>query len=152
MPLQLFTGHFRGFSQNSTCWDGKAFHWSLLTSHCKAGRKCVEFTLSLSGSLPGKQKVFGLSAGLLRCLCRLGQPHGKVCLEFFIHFYYSVPIQFVSNVCVHIWPSLTATDLCIVPQITQQVGRCGPVAGAVDSAEMILCSQVVESLVRITCC
>uniref|UniRef100_A0A3Q3WNA7 Uncharacterized protein n=1 Tax=Mola mola TaxID=94237 RepID=A0A3Q3WNA7_MOLML len=30
--------------------------------------------------------------------------------------------------------------------ITQQVGRCGPVAGAVDSAEIILCSQLVESL------
>ncbi|XP_053188901.1 prominin-2 [Scomber japonicus] len=30
--------------------------------------------------------------------------------------------------------------------ITQQVGRCGPVAGAVDSVEIILCSQMVESL------
>lgn len=30
--------------------------------------------------------------------------------------------------------------------ITQQVGRCGPVAGAVDSAEIILCSHIVESL------
>lgn len=30
--------------------------------------------------------------------------------------------------------------------ITQQVGRCGPVAGAVDSAEVILCSYIVESL------
>ncbi|CAK6982882.1 prominin-2 [Scomber scombrus] len=30
--------------------------------------------------------------------------------------------------------------------ITQQVGRCGPVAEAVDSAEIILCSQMVESL------
>lgn len=93
MPLQLFTGHFRGFSQNSTCWDGKAFHWSLMTSHCKAGRKCVEFTLCLSGSLPGKQKVFGLSAGLLHCLCRLGQPHGKVC--FVILCLYSLYQMFV---------------------------------------------------------
>ncbi|XP_074501870.1 prominin-2 [Sebastes fasciatus] len=30
--------------------------------------------------------------------------------------------------------------------ITQQVGRCGPVAAAVDSAEIILCSHIVESL------
>ncbi|KAK2824270.1 hypothetical protein Q5P01_021445 [Channa striata] len=30
--------------------------------------------------------------------------------------------------------------------ITQQVGRCQPVAGVVDSMEMILCSQMVESL------
>ncbi|XP_068578924.1 prominin-2 [Cebidichthys violaceus] len=30
--------------------------------------------------------------------------------------------------------------------ITQQVGRCGPVAGAVDSVEIILCSYIVESL------
>uniref|UniRef100_A0A3Q1AWX0 Prominin 2 n=1 Tax=Amphiprion ocellaris TaxID=80972 RepID=A0A3Q1AWX0_AMPOC len=30
--------------------------------------------------------------------------------------------------------------------ITQQVGRCGPVAGAVDSAEIILCEYMVESL------
>ncbi|XP_070834327.1 prominin-2 [Chaetodon trifascialis] len=30
--------------------------------------------------------------------------------------------------------------------ITQQVGRCGPVAGAVDSVEIILCSHMVESL------
>lgn len=30
--------------------------------------------------------------------------------------------------------------------ITQQVGRCGPVAGAVDSAEIVLCSHIVESL------
>lgn len=30
--------------------------------------------------------------------------------------------------------------------ITQQVGRCGPVAGAVDSVEIIVCSQSVESL------
>ncbi|KAM9847637.1 prominin-2 [Aulostomus maculatus] len=30
--------------------------------------------------------------------------------------------------------------------ITKQVGRCGPVAGAVDSAAMILCSHMVESL------
>ncbi|XP_076017000.1 prominin-2 isoform X2 [Genypterus blacodes] len=30
--------------------------------------------------------------------------------------------------------------------ITQQVGRCGPVAEAVDTAEMVLCTQVVESL------
>uniref|UniRef100_A0A3Q1F1R5 Prominin 2 n=1 Tax=Acanthochromis polyacanthus TaxID=80966 RepID=A0A3Q1F1R5_9TELE len=30
--------------------------------------------------------------------------------------------------------------------ITQQVGRCGPVAGAVDSAEIILCAYMVESL------
>ncbi|XP_041803369.1 prominin-2 [Chelmon rostratus] len=30
--------------------------------------------------------------------------------------------------------------------ITQQVGRCGPVAGAVDSVENILCSNIVESL------
>ncbi|XP_017268210.1 prominin-2 [Kryptolebias marmoratus] len=30
--------------------------------------------------------------------------------------------------------------------ITQHVGRCGPVAGAVDSAEVIFCSNVVESL------
>nr|XP_046257014.1 prominin-2 [Scatophagus argus] len=30
--------------------------------------------------------------------------------------------------------------------ITQEVGRCGPVAGAVDSAETVLCSQMVESL------
>ncbi|KAM8859058.1 prominin-2 isoform 2-T3 [Spinachia spinachia] len=30
--------------------------------------------------------------------------------------------------------------------ITQQVGRCGPVAGAVDSIEIILCSYIVESL------
>lgn len=30
--------------------------------------------------------------------------------------------------------------------ITQQVGRCGPVAEAVDSGEIILCSHIVESL------
>ncbi|XP_041866126.1 prominin-2 [Melanotaenia boesemani] len=30
--------------------------------------------------------------------------------------------------------------------ITQQVGRCGPVASAVDSAEVILCANVVEAL------
>ncbi|CAG6017251.1 unnamed protein product [Menidia menidia] len=30
--------------------------------------------------------------------------------------------------------------------LTQQVGRCRPVAGAVDSAEVILCSNLVESL------
>ncbi|XP_031697091.1 prominin-2 isoform X2 [Anarrhichthys ocellatus] len=30
--------------------------------------------------------------------------------------------------------------------ITQQVGRCGPVARAVDSVEIILCSYIVESL------
>ncbi|KAK5853993.1 hypothetical protein PBY51_015098 [Eleginops maclovinus] len=30
--------------------------------------------------------------------------------------------------------------------ITQQVGRCGPVAGAVDSVDNILCSHVAESL------
>ncbi|XP_071386550.1 prominin-2 [Centroberyx affinis] len=30
--------------------------------------------------------------------------------------------------------------------ITQQLGRCGPVAGAVDSAEIIICSHMVESL------
>ncbi|KAA8583823.1 hypothetical protein FQN60_015031 [Etheostoma spectabile] len=34
----------------------------------------------------------------------------------------------------------------IVRTITQQVGRCGPVAGAVDSVEIILCSHIVESL------
>uniref|UniRef100_A0A3P9LNM6 Prominin-1-A n=1 Tax=Oryzias latipes TaxID=8090 RepID=A0A3P9LNM6_ORYLA len=30
--------------------------------------------------------------------------------------------------------------------ITRQLGRCGPVAGAVDSAEVILCAYTVESL------
>uniref|UniRef100_A0A667YAG2 Prominin 2 n=1 Tax=Myripristis murdjan TaxID=586833 RepID=A0A667YAG2_9TELE len=30
--------------------------------------------------------------------------------------------------------------------ITQQIGRCGPVSGAVDSAEIIICSHMVESL------
>uniref|UniRef100_A0A3B3B9Y9 Prominin 2 n=1 Tax=Oryzias melastigma TaxID=30732 RepID=A0A3B3B9Y9_ORYME len=30
--------------------------------------------------------------------------------------------------------------------ITQQLGRCGPVAGAVDSAEAIVCAYMVESL------
>lgn len=35
------------------------------------------------------------------------------------------------------------------PQITQYVGRCGPVAGAVDSAENIVCFNMVEPLVRI---
>ncbi|KAM6956536.1 prominin-2 [Aplochiton taeniatus] len=30
--------------------------------------------------------------------------------------------------------------------ITQQIGRCGPVAQAVDTAEIIVCSQMVESL------
>ncbi|XP_073338417.1 prominin-2 isoform X2 [Pagrus major] len=30
--------------------------------------------------------------------------------------------------------------------ITQQVGRCGPVAGAVDSVDIIVCSHMVESL------
>ncbi|KAG8000096.1 Prominin-1-A [Nibea albiflora] len=30
--------------------------------------------------------------------------------------------------------------------ITQQVGRCGPVAGSVDSAENLLCANIVESL------
>ena len=40
----------------------------------------------------------------------------------------------------------------ILPQITQQVGRCRPVAGAVDSVEIIVCSHLVESLVRIRCC
>ncbi|KAK1905740.1 Prominin-1-A [Dissostichus eleginoides] len=30
--------------------------------------------------------------------------------------------------------------------ITQQVGRCGPVAGAVDSVDNILCSHLVDSL------
>ncbi|XP_029963108.1 prominin-2 [Salarias fasciatus] len=30
--------------------------------------------------------------------------------------------------------------------ITQQVGRCGPVAGAVDSVEIVLCAYMVESL------
>ncbi|XP_044069096.1 prominin-2 [Siniperca chuatsi] len=30
--------------------------------------------------------------------------------------------------------------------IRQQVGRCGPVAGAVDSVDIILCSHIVESL------
>lgn len=46
---------------------------------------------------------------------------------------------------------LFVTDLCNPPQITQQVGRCGPVAGAVDSVDNILCSHLVDSLVRITC-
>lgn len=36
---------------------------------------------------------------------------------------------------------------CVVPQITQHVGQCGPVAGTVDSAAVILCSEVVNSLV-----
>ncbi|XP_072293589.1 prominin-2 [Eucyclogobius newberryi] len=30
--------------------------------------------------------------------------------------------------------------------ITQEIGRCGPVAGAVNSAEIIVCSNMVESL------
>ncbi|XP_030011452.1 prominin-2 [Sphaeramia orbicularis] len=30
--------------------------------------------------------------------------------------------------------------------ITQEVGRCGPVAGAIDSAQIIICSNMVESL------
>ncbi|XP_033835108.1 prominin-2 [Periophthalmus magnuspinnatus] len=30
--------------------------------------------------------------------------------------------------------------------ITQELGRCGPVAGAVDSANIIICSNMVESL------
>ncbi|KAF7645833.1 hypothetical protein LDENG_00197630 [Lucifuga dentata] len=30
--------------------------------------------------------------------------------------------------------------------VTQQVGRCGPVAGAVDSVNIIVCSNIVESL------
>ncbi|XP_070696693.1 prominin-2 [Pempheris klunzingeri] len=30
--------------------------------------------------------------------------------------------------------------------ITQQVGRCGPVAGAVDTVDIILCSNMVQSL------
>lgn len=30
--------------------------------------------------------------------------------------------------------------------LTQQVGRCGPVAGAVDSVEIVLCDHIVESL------
>ncbi|XP_010735887.3 prominin-2 [Larimichthys crocea] len=30
--------------------------------------------------------------------------------------------------------------------ITQQVGRCGPVAGSVDSVENLLCANIVESL------
>ncbi|XP_069000824.1 prominin-2 [Embiotoca jacksoni] len=36
-----------------------------------------------------------------------------------------------------VWANLT---------ITQQVGRCGPVASAVDSAEVTLCAHIVESL------
>lgn len=38
--------------------------------------------------------------------------------------------------------------MCNSPQITQQVGRCGPVARAVVSAEAVLCLNMVEPLVR----
>uniref|UniRef100_A0A3P8P3Y8 Prominin 2 n=1 Tax=Astatotilapia calliptera TaxID=8154 RepID=A0A3P8P3Y8_ASTCA len=34
----------------------------------------------------------------------------------------------------------------IVKNITQQVGRCGPVAGALDSVDVIVCAYMVESL------
>lgn len=40
-------------------------------------------------------------------------------------------------------------DPRVLPQITEQVGRCGPVAGTVDSAAAILCSQMVDSLVSL---
>ncbi|KAG7236379.1 hypothetical protein INR49_001076 [Caranx melampygus] len=41
----------------------------------------------------------------------------------------------------------TSIDTTIIPQvITQQLGRCWPVAGALNSMETIVCSRVVESL------
>lgn len=52
--------------------------------------------------------------------------------------------------CVLIYELITVTDPCVLPQLTQQVARCGPVAGAVDSFEVILCAYMVESLVRIS--
>lgn len=51
--------------------------------------------------------------------------------------------------CVHEFTFCTIANVCVFPQITQEVGRCKPVAGALDSVEMIFCSQMVESLVRI---
>lgn len=93
--------------------------------------------LSPSASVPGEPKVFGLSAGLLHSLCRLGQRDGK---RLFIH----IVISQMS------WPIRTIADLCIShQQITNELGRCGPVAKAVLSVETILCSQLVDSMVII---
>lgn len=40
-----------------------------------------------------------------------------------------------------------SSDPRVLPQITEEVGRCGPMARTVDSAAVILCSQMVDSLV-----
>lgn len=146
-PSQLFTGHFRGFTQNSTRWDGQTdSSWPPTVKHGENVWNLLSSPLSLSLTITGEQRVFGLSAELLHCLCWLGQPHGKVRSDFF--YCECNQSKYVSR---HI-TVCTVTDLCILPQITQQVGRCGPVAGAVDSVEIILCAHMVESLVRIRCC
>lgn len=66
IPVELLLGHYRGLiSQNSACRENE---WNSL--------------LSPSASVPGEPKTFGLSAGLLHSLCRLGQRDGK---RLFIH-------------------------------------------------------------------
>uniref|UniRef100_A0A3B3S1G8 Prominin-1-A-like n=1 Tax=Paramormyrops kingsleyae TaxID=1676925 RepID=A0A3B3S1G8_9TELE len=49
------------------------------------------------------------------------------------------------------WCSLEVELLSLgrfCPQVTQDVGCCGPVAGALDSLEVVACSYLVDSLVR----
>lgn len=98
---------------------------------------CLQSWVKKCGSLtpvfvlvPGKQKVLGLPDGLLHPVRGLGQPDGKA---------FTTPC-----LCRRL-----TFDPRVLPQITEQVGRCGPVAGTVDSAAVILCSQMVDSLVSI---
>lgn len=92
-------------------------------------KKCGSLTLVFV-LVPGKQEVFGLSDGLLHPVRGLGQPDGEA---------FTTPC-----LC-----GCLTFDPRVLPQITEQVGRCGPVAGTVDSAAVILCSQLVDSLVSV---
>lgn len=83
--------------------------------------------------IAGKQKFSGLSDEFHHPVRGLGQPDGK-----------ALPTPVFVQTCLH---TRLTFDPCVIPQITRQVGQCGPVAGSVDSAAVLLCSQVVNSLV-----
>lgn len=83
--------------------------------------------------IAGKQKFSGLSDEFHQPVRGLGQPDGK-----------AFPTPVFVQTCLH---TRLTFGPCVLPQITRHVGQCGPVAGTVDSAAVILCSQVVNSLV-----
>lgn len=95
-------------------------------------RNSLDFLL-----ISGEQEVPGLSDRSHHQLQRVGVLHGQ-----------NTPYNLFKP---HWSFSPTTAELFLLPQITQQIGRCQPVAGMVDFVDVVFCSSLVEPMVRRSC-